>query len=171
MALDRGTLAKIDRRVFAEFGHTAGTQAVKIPLSDAVWSTWRRYCEAVGLTMGEGIAGLVDHELRNVIDATAGVGGQVFAGQVEQRMVAREEAFAIRERDLEARDAAVRRREKLLRNREGQLRAMELRIRTAVTQKPRAAERRDKVGRNEMCPCKSGLKYKQCHGLTARPSG
>jgi hypothetical protein len=24
---------------------------------------WRRYCEAIGLTMGEGIAGLIDHEL------------------------------------------------------------------------------------------------------------
>jgi preprotein translocase subunit SecA len=24
-----------------------------------------------------------------------------------------------------------------------------------------------KVGRNEPCPCDSGKKYKQCHGLTA----
>ncbi len=54
MALDRGTLAKIDRRVFAELGHASGTQAVKIPLSDAAWSTWRRYCQAIALTMGEG---------------------------------------------------------------------------------------------------------------------
>jgi len=55
MALDRGTLAKIDRKVFAELGHTVATQAVKVPLSDAMWSTWRRYCEAIGLTMGESI--------------------------------------------------------------------------------------------------------------------
>jgi hypothetical protein len=54
MALDRGTLAKIDRRVFAELGHTVAIQTVKVPLSDAMWSTWRRYCEAIGLTMGRG---------------------------------------------------------------------------------------------------------------------
>ncbi len=53
MALDRGTLAKITRRIFAEFGHTVATQTVKVPLSDAMWSIWRRYCEAIGLTMGE----------------------------------------------------------------------------------------------------------------------
>jgi hypothetical protein len=63
MALDRGTLAKIDRRLLSELGHTVATQTVKVPLSDAMWSIWRRYCEAVGLTMGEGIAGLIDQEL------------------------------------------------------------------------------------------------------------
>ncbi len=124
---------------------------MKVPLSDATWSTWRRYCEAVGLTMGEAIGGLIDHELRTVIDATA---GEVFVGRAEQRMVAREEGFAIRQRDLEAREEGVRGREKLLGTREGQLRAMELGIRTGVSHKPRAAERRDTVGRNERCPCR-----------------
>ena len=66
MALDRATLAKIDRRVFAELAHTPGVQVVKVPVSDAVWSTWRRYCDAIGLTMGEGVAGLVAHELETV---------------------------------------------------------------------------------------------------------
>jgi hypothetical protein len=53
MTLDRGTLARIDRRVFAELGNAAATQVVKVPLSDAGWSTWRLYCQALGLTMGE----------------------------------------------------------------------------------------------------------------------
>lgn len=148
----------------------AATQTVKVPLSDAMWSTWRRYCETVGLTMGEGIAGLIDHELRTIIDETAGEGGQVFVGRAEQLKVAREETWAIRERDLKAREEGVRGRERLLGTRERQLRAMELRIRTAVSQTPRAVERRDKVGRNERCPCRSGLKYKHCHGLADRPS-
>ena len=64
MALDRGTLAKIDRRVFAELSHTAGVQAVKVPVSDAVWSTWRRYCDAIDLSMGEAVAGLSPMSLR-----------------------------------------------------------------------------------------------------------
>ena len=42
-ALDRGTLARIDRRVFVELDHSDGVQVVKVPVSDAVWSTWRRY--------------------------------------------------------------------------------------------------------------------------------
>jgi len=54
MALDRGKLAKIDRRVFAEVDHGEGLQMVKIPLSDAAWSTWHRYCDVLGLTMGTG---------------------------------------------------------------------------------------------------------------------
>ena len=33
MALDRGTLSRIDRRVFAELAHTGGVQAVKVPVS------------------------------------------------------------------------------------------------------------------------------------------
>ena len=63
MALERGTLAKIDRRIFAELDHCAGMQLVKVPLPEAVWSTWRRYCQAIGLTMGSGIAGLINQEL------------------------------------------------------------------------------------------------------------
>jgi uncharacterized protein YecA (UPF0149 family) len=31
-----------------------------------------------------------------------------------------------------------------------------------------AEEAKAKVGRNERCPCGSGLKYKHCHGLPGR---
>lgn len=72
MALDRGTLAKIDRRVFSELDHTDGVQMVKVPVSNAVWSTWRRYCEAMGLSMGEGVAGLITHELQTATGAREG---------------------------------------------------------------------------------------------------
>jgi hypothetical protein len=57
MTLDRGVLAKIDRRILSELDHAGGVQLAKIPLSDAVWSTWRRYCDVVGATMGQGIGG------------------------------------------------------------------------------------------------------------------
>jgi uncharacterized protein YecA (UPF0149 family) len=33
--------------------------------------------------------------------------------------------------------------------------------------KPKAAAAADKVGRNELCPCGSGKKYKKCHGAAA----
>jgi len=57
----------IDWRIFAEFDHADGVQLVKVPLSDAVWSTWRRYCDIVGVTMGQGIGGLIAHELVTVV--------------------------------------------------------------------------------------------------------
>ena len=67
--MDRGTLARIDRRLLTEFDHSGGVQLVKVPASDAVWSTWKRYCEALGLTMGAGIAVLIEHELEMVVGA------------------------------------------------------------------------------------------------------
>lgn len=156
MALDSGTLAKIDRRILAEFDHARGVQLVKVRLSDAVWSTWRRYCEALRLSMGEGIAGLIGNELRTVVAEVNG-GDPVFAERAERQAEAREERLDARERQLEV-------REQRLRSTQQQLRSMKQRIRVeALYRGPSQA--RPKVGRNEKCPCGSGLKYKHCHGL------
>lgn len=59
MPLDRGTLAKIDRRVLSELDHGEGVQLVKVPVSEAVWATWRRYCLAVGITEVVRVGGFV----------------------------------------------------------------------------------------------------------------
>ena len=159
MALDRGTLTRIDRRVFAELAHTAGVQAVKVPVSDAVWSTWRRYCEAIGLSMGEGVAGLIAHELETVV-GDEGDASDVFAEQVARQVGERASRLDARERELDTRDEQ-------LRNKEAHLAAWEHRIRT---QRMSGAPVRavTKVGRNERCPCGSGRKYKHCHGLAGR---
>ena len=161
MALERGTLTRIDRRVFAELAHTGGVQAVKVPVSDAVWSTWRRYCVAVGLSMGEGVAGLIAHELETVVGA-GGDAGDVFAGQVARRAEERASRLDAREGELDTR--ADR-----LRSKEAHLTAWEHRIRTErLSGAPVRAV--TKVGRNERCPCGSGLKYKHCHGAAgSRP--
>lgn len=39
-----------------------------MPVSDAFWSTWRAYCDAVGVPMGRGIAALIAWELRLVVE-------------------------------------------------------------------------------------------------------
>ena len=156
MALDRGTLAKIDRRVFAELDHTDGVQMVKVPVSDAVWSTWRRYCETIGLSMGEGVAGLIAHELHSLVDS--GVDdAAVF--DVEKDRLAQERARRLdsRERHLDARAYE-------LAGLEEHLREWEQRIRARATASTGQVRREPKVGRNEPCPCGSGLKYKRCHG-------
>ena len=81
MSLDRGTLAKIDRRVLSELDHGEGVQLVKVPVSEAVWATWRRYCQAIGFTMGEAVAGLIVHELGRVVDEDEHHGA-VFAAEL-----------------------------------------------------------------------------------------
>ena len=161
MALDRGTLSRIDRRVFAELAHTGGVQAVKVPVSDAVWSTWRRYCEAIGLSMGEGVAGLIAHELETVVGDEGDV-RDVFAEQVARQAEQRTSWLDVRERELDTRAEQLRRKEV-------HLAAWEHRIRTQrMSGAPDRAMTKTKVGRNERCPCGSGRKYKHCHGLAGR---
>ncbi len=146
--MDRGTLARIDRRLLTEFDHSGGVHLVKIPASDEVWSTWKRYCEALGLTMGAGIAALMELELEMVVgdglgDAAVLVGALVDrSDRLERRVVDLEADLASRERGL-----------------------------TLTGQRPQDLERRPvwsgdirKVGRNDPCPCGSGVKYKRCHG-------
>ena len=39
----------------------------------------------------------------------------------------------------------------------------------AGTEKPQQVIRREKIGRNDPCPCGSGKKYKKCHGAGSPP--
>jgi hypothetical protein len=158
VVLERGTLTRIDRRVFAELAHTGGVQAVKVPVLDAVWSTWRRYCAAVGLSMGEGVVGLIAHELETVVGDGGDAGG-VFADRVAGRAEERASRLDVRERELDT-------RAERLRTKEVHLAAWEHQIRTQRT--PGASTRAvTKAGRNERCPCGSGRKYKHCHGAAS----
>ena len=146
----------IDWRIFAEFDHADGVQLVTVPLSDAVWSTWRRYCDIVGVTMGQGIGGLIAHELVTVVGKEDGDDGFVFGAEMERRLAERIESLDVRERRLDERDRALRASRPRLRIEERLFR---------VEQSPLASTA--KVGRNERCPCGSGIKYKHCHGLAA----
>ncbi len=101
MALDRGRLAKIDRRVFAELDHTEGVQAVKVPVSDAVWSTWRRYCDAMGLAMGDGVARLILDELETVV-GTDGPDTAAFAEQISRQAAKRSAELDTRQDELDS---------------------------------------------------------------------
>jgi SEC-C motif len=159
MALDRGTLSRIDRRVFAELDHRKRPQMVKVPLSDAAWSPWRRYCEAIGLSMGEAVAGLIVHELETVV-GNEGDAIDVFAKQIARQAEERASRLDARERELDTRAGR-------LRNKEAHLAASEHRLRT---QRMSGAPVRAvaKVGRNERCPCGSDFKYKHCHGRAGR---
>ena len=163
-ALDRGTLSRIDRLVLREMDHGDGVRLVKVPLSRAVWATWRRYCQAVGLTMGEAVAGLIDQELRMIVDEPADADVPLFAARREEELAARESRVLARERDLGEIEERSREWAKRLGTWERELQAREGRLDVAARQVAQPTLAGRKIGRNERCPCGSGLKYKHCHG-------
>ena len=169
MALDRGRLANIDRSLFSELSHDTGPQMVKVPVSAAVWSTWRRYCDVLGLTMGEAIAELVNCELTTVINEAGDASAAVLAIRAAEQLAGRDAELAVRERNVEAVGERQRAWGERLRRWEDELEIREVRVEDASKSIVRQRETAPKVGRNDRCPCGSGLKYKHCHGLTDRP--
>jgi len=144
MDLDRGLLSKIDRKVLSGLGHD---EMVRLPASEALWSTWRRYCDALEISMGRAIAALMQHELRSVVGEWNTQ--PVFLVKLENGLAERQRALDAREQSLEMREQRIRQTEPRIRaNRE-------------LQQPP---GRGPKVDRNDRCPCGSGLKYKRCHG-------
>ncbi len=97
MGLDRNALARIDRRLLAELDGDGGVQMVKVPLSDAAWSVWRRYCDAVGAAMGEAVAALIAAELAKVIGSNPDWAVPAFADRTVQRVVEATERLEERE--------------------------------------------------------------------------
>jgi hypothetical protein len=151
MSLERRVLARVDRRLLSDMDHTDGTQLVKVPVSDAVWSTWRRYCDAVGLSMGRGLAVLLNHELASLVDED--VEG------LSERLREREAGIAAREAEFTERHEELTRREDQVTVAERRL-AKEANASQTNTQLLTPPPR----GRNEPCWCGSGKKFKYCHG-------
>jgi preprotein translocase subunit SecA len=153
MSLDRGILAKVDRRVLAELDHTEGTQLVKVPVSDAVWSTWKRYCDVAGVTMGRGMAMLLYHELASVVD--------VDLEELGARLERREAKVGARESELAEREQDVSRRE-------AEVAAKGRRLAAEGKKRIQSGWTPPKRGRNEPCWCGSDKKFKYCHGAPGK---
>ena len=147
MDLDRGALSKIDRKVLSGLGHDECWQMVRVPVSEAVWLAWKRYCDALGISMGRALSALIKHELRSVVDDSGGEA--VFLNEFEDHLDAREAALDARERSVADRERWIRENERHL---------------STTSASPRSPSGVTKVGRNDPCPCGSGLKYKRCHG-------
>ena len=88
------------RRLLAELDGEESWQVVKVPISDASWSTWKRYCDVVGLSMGRAIAALIDSELSSVVDDEVESGSAVMAER-ERILDEREQSLARREQELD----------------------------------------------------------------------
>ena len=158
MSLDRGTLAKIDRRLFSELDHRSGVQLVKVPVSDATWSTWRRYCDAVGVTMGRGLAVLHEHELAKAVDVDLDEVRSLLEKR-EAELAAGEVAVAESEKELAVREGRVAHRERMA--------AADEARQTGPQQHESPGPPVRKMGRNQPCWCGSGKKFKYCHDRPA----
>jgi hypothetical protein len=154
MTLSRQGLAKVDRHLLSRLDHEESVQLVKVPVSNAVWSTWRRYCEAVGIPMGRGLALLLQRELGSLVDEDLERAKGMLT-QKESDLVTREEALGGMERALLDRERSLATKERLL----------AARISQQVTPRSRpATPSLARQGRNEPCSCGSGKKFKYCHG-------
>ncbi|MDH3397892.1 MAG: SEC-C metal-binding domain-containing protein [Acidimicrobiia bacterium] len=164
MDLDRGTLARIDRKLLSGLGQEEAFRMVRLPVTEAKWSTWKRYCDAAGISMGRAIMALLERELVSVLGKGTWDESPIFAGRAEEQLAAREAQIAARERDLDAVEERLRGWTKQLRLREGELEALKQQIQLVPKPAHRRTEASRKVGRNDRCPCGSGLKFKRCHG-------
>ncbi len=156
MTLNRGTLAKVDAKLRSEMGHDEEIHLVKVPASEAAWSTWRRYSDAVGVPMGRGLAILMHQELALIVD-------EDLEGLAE-RLSERETAIAAQESEATEAQESVRVREVEVEMRERRLAEHQEKTPHAPLEQWIPPKR----GRNEKCWCESGKKYKNCHG---KPKG
>lgn len=164
MDLDRGTLARIDRKLLAGLGQDENFQMVRVPVTAAKWSTWKRYCDAVGVSMGRAVAVLMDRELLSVFGEHTAGEWPVFARQAVEELASREARIEAREGIVDTDAARMREWSERLRRWEDELEARELRAEFASKIASGHSANHAKIGRNERCPCGSGLKYKRCHG-------
>jgi uncharacterized protein YchJ len=173
MTLNRQILRKIDDRLRSESDQETGEWMAKVPISGATKAVWQRYCQAVGVHMGQAVAFLIHNELASIVDEDVETLADRLKAQVAA-MEARARALKDREKELRQRDRVLFLREADLEDREKEVAAREHNVavlehnlaqqlmRGAKVQ-PASASSRPKPGRNEPCPCGSGKKYKHCH--------
>ena len=168
MDMDRGTLARIDRKLLAGLGNDEAFRTLRVPATTAKWSTWKRYCDAVGVSMGRAVAILMDRELLSVFGEHTTGEWPVFARQASEELANRDARIGAREHKVDTDETRMRERSEQLRRWEHELEAREQQAEFASKIASRPSSTRAKIGRNERCPCGSGLKYKRCHGLSGR---
>ena len=100
MDLERGVLARIDRKLLAGLGQDEAYRMVRVPVTASKWSTWRRYCESAGVSMGRAIVALIDREVVSVFDDHTGDYLPVLAEQADEELTRRQEQVARREEDV-----------------------------------------------------------------------
>ncbi|MGF1617163.1 MAG: YecA family protein [Acidimicrobiia bacterium] len=170
--MSRQVLRKIDDRLRSDSDQETGEWMAKVPISGATKAVWQRYCQAVGVHMGQGVAILIHHELASVVDEDLEtLSDHLEAKQAELNTRASEFAETEKELERQRRDLAVREselaeRRRDIEERERNAAVVEHRLAQelmALSGTPRIARSGLKLGRNDLCWCRSGKKYKNCH--------
>lgn len=171
MSLEPRVLAKIDNHLRSELRSRKSTLTARVPVSEAQWAVWKRYCDMVGVSVGGGLALLVDHELASVVEEEVATltesvkAREATVAQREAELAAREETVAKRERECAFRERQLASWQRALDRRRSHLdsreKAIDVLATTSQTRTPLGS--RSRPGRNEACWCSSGKKYKNCH--------
>ena len=123
--LQPGVLARIDRKLLAGLGQDETFRMVRVPVTPAKWSTWKRYCDSAGISMGRAIVTLIDNELASVFSESGGNESPAFAQRAEDESARREARITRRERELSAAENRLRAWNERLRRWEDKLEARE----------------------------------------------
>ncbi len=168
MRVSGAKLASADRRLLAAMDREERWQQVKVPSSSSLWDVWGRYCELAGLSMGRGIAALIDLEVEALAEDREGVEERGRLLDLRQRELDERERDLARQTEEfdKRRSRAISRRSS-----RAELERMADQIEPpepSTSVSPRLRSELDPsifkgVGRNDRCPCESGKKYKVCH--------
>ena len=170
--LSRRVLSRVDTKLRSELDQETGEWLVKVPASPAVRAVWKRYCDSVGIPMGHGLAVLLHHELASIVDEDLEtLSDRLKAREAELEAGARDledraKKLDRRERELSLREADLGQREKEVAARERNVAVAEYDVAkqlSAISKMDPVSARGKKLGRNELCWCRSGKKYKHCH--------
>lgn len=173
MTLNRQILRKIDDSLRSESDEETGEWMAKVPISGATKAVWQRYCQAVDVHMGEGVALLMLHELASIV-------GEEDVETLADRLSTREAEMNARARELKDREKEQKQRDRTLFLREADLEDREREVAAreenvaaveqnlaqqlrGLTSTQTAGPSKRKLGRNDPCWCGSGKKYKNCH--------
>jgi uncharacterized protein YecA (UPF0149 family) len=113
--------------------------------------------------MGRGIAGLIEEELASVVIGTSEEIASPLVMEAEKNLAIQEAALAAVEKRLALESTRLQQWERQLEYRRDELHRREPRLRSPALPQPSAVPS-PRVGRNDLCPCGSGAKYKRCHG-------
>ncbi len=168
MDMDKGILARIDRKLLAGLGDDEALRTLRVPATAAKWATWKRYCDSAGVSMGRAVTMLIDRELINMFGESTASEWPVLALQAVEKLDNREARVKARKHTIDTDEARIHDKSERLQRWENELEARERLAQAASKRFSGASTARTKIGRNERCHCGSGIKYKRCHGAAGR---
>lgn len=109
---------QIDIKLLAGLGRDETSRMVRVPVAPAKWSTWKRFGDSAGISMGHAIAALIDREPAAVFGDSSGKAVPMFERKARQHLADRVAAFTRREQALGTIEQRMRRWSEYLRRRQ-----------------------------------------------------